>query len=241
MEDGGWKMAESGKALVAPSSIFHPPSSPSSSSPSSLRRRLQAIARCPAAVGLANELYTLQRIVHRKTAQGGRHAADPVQRERLKRLQSIHEAQTGLTADVIKLEDALLLNLYESTPLPYDESEIAGRISELRAQTERLLLDLYSLNQGDPHALTLGLYGNAPAELFSLAQAYREVAGESTLSEKAVSVSVGYYTRLGKSSFQRTTLAQKEIDAFLSEPRAGVHGIVLSIRAPYARARFEPE
>jgi len=60
------------------------------------------------------------------------------------------------------------------------------------------------------------------------------VAGENA-------VSVGFYSRLGKSSLQRTTLAKEKVAEFLDSPRAGVHGIVVSIRAPFARARFEGE
>jgi hypothetical protein len=40
---------------------------------------------------------------------------------------------------------------------------------------------------------------------------------------------------------QRITLAPGETDPFLAQPRSGILGIVLAIRAPFARARFETE
>jgi ATP-dependent Clp protease ATP-binding subunit ClpA len=198
---------------------------------SAARRRLARVARCPAAMGLANELFTLQRAAARKAARG-RHVMDPLARERLKRLHGIHELQARLSSGAIGLEDAVLLHQYEAAPL--DAAAVATQLGKLGEETQQLLLELYCLNQSNAHGMTLGLYGNAAAELFSLARAYFEVAGEN-------SVSVGFYTRLGKTSLQRTTVAKEKVGDFLNSPLSGVHGIVLGIRSPFARARFETE
>jgi ATP-dependent Clp protease ATP-binding subunit ClpC len=202
-----------------------------------LRRRVQAIARCPAALSLQNELFTLDRQVVRKAAHPGRRMIEPEQRDRQKRLRIVADTIATLTAQVVTLEDALLLHFYEAAPLPFDPAELVHAMRRLEAGASQVLLELFSLNQDDPHTLTLALYGNAPAELFALASAYRTVA---TVPDSPP-VRVSYFTRLGKTTLQRATVASEETDAFLSQPRSGILGIVLAIHAPFARPRFETE
>jgi ATP-dependent Clp protease ATP-binding subunit ClpC len=239
-EDRGSKTeggAEAGNLL--PSSILHSPSSLSSM----LRRRLQAIARCPAAMALGNELFSLQRNLERKELVRGRAAIEPAARERLRRLKSIHDMQSQLGNEIVGLEDALLLNLYEAAPLPAEPAEISIRMDRIGSDTQRLLLELYSLGFPDPHGMTLGIYANAPMDLFTLAQAYRDVAVDETggVAGLAGSASVSYYTREGKNSLIRRTVEREDIKAFFSQPRSGVIGIVVAIRAAFARPRFETE
>jgi ATP-dependent Clp protease ATP-binding subunit ClpA len=202
-----------------------------------MRRFVQAIARCPAARSLQNELFTLDRLIARKSAHPGRRTIDPVQRDRQKRLRTVADALASASAQAVALEDALLLHFYESAPLPFDPADAGPALRRLQAAANQLLLELLSLNQDDPHTITLALYGNAPAELFALAAAYRAVA----TAPDSASVRVSYFTRLGKTTLQRMTPAADETDPFLSQPRGGVLGIVLAIRAPFARPRFETE
>jgi ATP-dependent Clp protease ATP-binding subunit ClpA len=209
------------------------------SSLTTVRRQIQALARCPAALSLQNELFTLDRLSARKSAHSGRRTIDPAQRDRQKRLRTIADTIASLTAQVVTLEDALLLNFYEDAPLPFVPAELAPQRNHLESAAKHLLLELFALNQDNPHTLTLALYGNAPAQLFALAAAYRAVAAAaSTLPEF---LRLSYFTRLGKSTMQRITLAPGETNAFLAQPRSGILGIVLAIRAPFARARFETE
>ncbi len=125
----------------------------------------------------------------------------------------------------------MLLHLYEAAPLSVDPDQVTAR---LEAEAQEILLNLLSLGQDDPHAITLALYGGAPAALFGLANAYR------TIVPNAQPV-ISYYTRLGKATFQRMTVPADELDDFFSQPRSGILGIVLAIRAPFARSRFETE
>lgn len=206
-----------------------------------VRRQIQALARCPAALSLHNEIFTLERLIARKSVHPGRHTRDPAQRDRQKRLRAIADTIASLTAQVVSLEDALLLNFYEDAPLFFDPTELPQRRAGLEAAANRLLLELFSLNQDDPHTLTLALYGNAPPQLFALAAAYRGVATAASTSPEFSPPRLSYFTRLGKSTMQRISLAPDETDAFLAQPRSGILGIVLAIRAPFARARFETE
>src|SRR5206468_3202796 len=116
---------------------------------STLRRRMQALSRCPAALALQNELFTLNRLILKKFAHPGRRHIDPAQRERLKRLQTIADAAAKLLADITDLEDALLLNVYESQPLPFPSNRLDRQLTDLSDGVEQFLLHLYSLDQSD--------------------------------------------------------------------------------------------
>ncbi|HEY7119191.1 MAG TPA: AAA family ATPase [Tepidisphaeraceae bacterium] len=251
MEDGGWKMDKGdGSRDLPPSSILHPPSSlpPLARRASALRRRVQAIARSPASLALGNELFTLNRLLTRRLAHPGRRFVDPAHRERAKRLRAISDGLASLTKDVTALEDALLLSVYEAAPLPAAAPEIETRLARLDADAADLLLHLFTLEHPDPHAVTLALFGAATADLFALARGYVELARSnaqrppsSILHPPSSSCAVSYYTRHGKTALQRTLLDADEVDAFLANPRGGILGIVLAIRAPFARARLETE
>jgi ATP-dependent Clp protease ATP-binding subunit ClpA len=227
-----------------------PPAAPSPHLPvasvASLRRRVQAIARSPAAMGLQNELFTLTRRTTKMQARPGAGYAEPAERERLKRLQAVANSAERLGGEVVGMEDALLLNAYEGAPLPFQAADTHARLARLTAAADELLLHLFTLDQTDPHAVTLALYGSAAADLFMLARAYREAvardpgtaAAGAGLPEAAVLVC--YYTRLGRQQIQRHTVAAEQVEAFLSTPRP-VLGVALSVRAPFARARLETE
>jgi DNA polymerase III delta prime subunit len=212
-----------------------------------LRRQVQRLARCPAALSLQNELFTLDRLLRRKEAGPGKGFIDPERRERRRRLQNLADSIVGVEQAATTLEDALLLHLYEGAPLPVESREISNRLHRLDGDTRKLLLRLLALNQPNPHSLTVALYASTPATLFLLARAYRQAALEIAVFEGldsarvAPSVEVAYFTRLGKSSLGRTSLQEARIEAFLADPRTGVLGIALGIHAPFARSRFEAE
>jgi ATP-dependent Clp protease ATP-binding subunit ClpA len=217
-------------------------------SAASLRRQVQRLARCPAALSLHNELFTLDRLLKRKEAHPGNRFIDPVQRERRKRLQILADAITDLDHSAVTLEDALLLRLYETAPLPFQPGETLHRLAQLDAATRTLLLGLLALNQASPHLLTLALFASHPPSLFTLARAYRQAAldippahapGDPAPVKPAVAIA--YFTRLGKSSLGRTSVHPDHADTFLADPRPGVLGIALTLQAPFARSRFEGE
>jgi hypothetical protein len=213
-----------------------------------LRRPVQRLARCPAALSLHNALFTLDRLLKRKEAHPGNRFIDPAQRERRKRLQTLADAITDLDHAAVTLEDALLLHLYEAAPLPFDPGEIPHRLALLDAATRTLLLGLLALNQPGPHILTLSLFASHHPSLFTLARAYRQAAldippahapGDPAPVKPAVAIA--YFTRLGKSSLGRTAVHPDHTEAFLADPRPGVLGIALTLEAPFARSRFEGE
>jgi ATP-dependent Clp protease ATP-binding subunit ClpC len=213
-----------------------------------LRRRVQALGRCPANLALQNELFTLHRLVARKGAHPGRRFVDPAHRERGMRLQALADALAALGAEVTGIEDALLLSLYDAAPLPMPLAQTDSRLGALQAGADELLLHFFSLEFTEPHAITLGLFGAAATDLFALAHAYREAAIKAAdvgtpplLPLPSASVAVSYYTRLAKATLQRTFVARQETESFLSAPRPGVLGIVLSVTVGFARARFETE
>jgi len=217
-------------------------------SAAALRRQVQRIARCPATLSLHNELYTLERLLQRKAAHPRNRWIDPAQRERRKRLRILADGIAQLSQSAIELEDALLLQLYENVRLPFDAAEVLPRLHRLDETARSLLLHLFTLHQSDPHFLTLALYAGAPASLFALARAYRQAALElppahdpSGVEAVASWVQVTYFTRMGKSSLGRTTVAADAVEDFLSDPRPGVLGIALAIRGGFALGRFESE
>jgi hypothetical protein len=224
--------ADEPPAIRAPTSSNLPVSAVSD-----LRRRAQALRRSPAAMAVQNELFTLDRLIAKKQAHPGRRYVDPAQRERLKRLRGIAEGLERLGSEATALEDALLLHLYEDAPLPDGIARVGERVRKLADESDELLLHLFTLEQPDPHSVTMAIYGSAAGDLFALARAYRDAA-RATADDAAVGVS--YYTRLGKHQVQRTTVDANETEAFLANPR-GVLGLLLAIRAPFARARFETE
>jgi ATP-dependent Clp protease ATP-binding subunit ClpA len=223
------RAGESGKGMVAGSPGL------GIAGASASRRRAQGLRRCPAALALANELFSLERLVARKEAHPGRRYVDPAQRERLRRLRTIAEGLDELGAGATALEDALLLSIYEGTAPPLDGPGIEGRMRDLQERAEELLLRLFTLDQADPDSVTVALYGSAASDVFALARAYREVA-----RLKSGAVGVWYFTRMGKNQVQRHTVDAEEAEAFLANPR-GVLGLLLAVRAPFARALFEPE
>jgi ATP-dependent Clp protease ATP-binding subunit ClpA len=227
---------------------------------SDLRRLAQAVARCPARLNLQNELFQLRKAIDWADARPGKRVVvvDAAQRERLRRLSAIDEGVARLLADATRLEDALLLNFYESAPLPWDARETAARITQIDADAELAMLRLASANFPDPDAITLAFFGSQPADLFKLARAYRELIHRPTDDRPAAhrpagplrqpgaagvpgSAQVSFYTRAGRSAVQRQPVPDRDADAFLDAPRGGTLGIVLAIRAPFARARFDGE
>src|SRR5439155_12920262 len=82
-----------------------------------LRRRVQAILRCPANLAVQNELFTLERLVAKEAMRPGRRWVDPAQRERVERLREVHVELGRLSEQVTRAEDELLLHAYEGSPL----------------------------------------------------------------------------------------------------------------------------
>jgi ATP-dependent Clp protease ATP-binding subunit ClpC len=207
-----------------------------------LRRRVQAFLRCPANLALENELFTLERLVAKEAMRPGRRWVDPAQRERLKRLREVHVDLGRLSADVTRAEDELLLHAYEGAALERGREEMARRLTELEARAHELQLALFTIDQPDPHGVTLGLFSSAAETTFMLAGAYAGIV-EQMRSRGAAGASIELWSlsRQDRTSFRRTAVAAAKVEEFLSNPRGGIVGVILALRAPYARSRFETE
>ena len=227
------------------------------STTASLRRTWQAVARSPAASALNNELFNLRRLFLRQEALPQRRIVEPAHRERHKRLDAISQAMARLGRDLVTLEDALLLHLYEDAPLPASPERRPLDIQRFGVGVQELKLHLFALDQPHPDAITLALFGNAHQPLFMMARTYYELVVDTLAAPRAPGVelfdaaraspqshpppAVSYFTRLGKTTVQRTPLDPKHAEPFLAEPRGGVLGILLEIHAPFALARFQTE
>jgi ATP-dependent Clp protease ATP-binding subunit ClpA len=223
-----------------------PPSlAPSAARAADLRRRAQAIARCPAVLNVQNELFQLRRMILRKTAHPGRRFVDPAGRERAKYLTGIVEAVAKLGEDAARLEDELLLHVYESAPLSIGRGSIDGELSRLEGAAELALLRLFGLRYDDPDQITVGLFGVAHRDVFALASAYRRIALASGAArdEDAARVRVSWFSRQDDDDekLRRNFIDEKDAEAFLDQPRRGVIGLALDVRAGFAAARFEGE
>jgi hypothetical protein len=238
------RVAVSVRALSPSAAAAQPPSmAPAAGRAAALRRRAQAIARSPAVLDLQNNLYQLRRLVQRKSAHPGRRLNDPASRERIRRLTAISDAVGKLDEDATRLEDELLLHVYESAALSMSREGIQAELGRLDAAAELALLNLYSLRFENPHRMTVALYGESHGDVFDLARAYYAIArglGETEVGE-APGVGVSWFSRQGKHTLQRNFVEEKDVEKFLDSPRGGVIGLVLDLRGAFAAARFEGE
>jgi ATP-dependent Clp protease ATP-binding subunit ClpA len=232
------------RALSPAAAATQPPSlAPAAARAAELRRRAQAIVRSPAALDLQNNLYQLRRLILRKSAHPGKRFIDPASRERVRRLTTISDAIEKLSDQTTRIEDELLLYVYESAPLTMPHEAIDPELSRLESSAELALLNLYSLRYADPHRITVALFGEAHADVFMLARGYFRIAQELGPTENGESAHVGvsWFSRQGKHTLQRNFVDDRDAAAFVSSPRGGVIGVALDLRAAFTAPRFEDE
>jgi hypothetical protein len=224
-------------AAAAPPSL-----APSAQRAASVRRRAQAIARSPAVLDVRNNLFQLRRLLLRKDAHPGNRFVDPATRERVRRLSGIADAVTKLGEDSTRIEDELLLHVYESAPLSMAPDSIDAELSRLEGAAELTLLKLFCLRYDDPDQVTVALFGESHRDVFALARAYRRIALGlgAARDDDAAAVRVSWYGRHGR-HLRRNFVDDKETESFLESHRSGVIGLVLAVRAADAAARFEEE
>lgn len=206
--DGGQTLRVTVRAVPGPGPATTPAGSGAAAAVrdcAALRRDLQRLQRSGVVLGLQNELYSLRRLRDRlarlwekqarkqaraKRPDRGRGqlrpaalryvgAEDDARLARLPRLEPVAEAIKALEADVVGLENDLLLALYGDGPGgPPAESPPSRPVdlASARRAWDGLLLSLHALRFQRPDHVVVALYGEKVEALFDLAGAYYRAA-----------------------------------------------------------------
>jgi ATP-dependent Clp protease ATP-binding subunit ClpC len=135
-----------------------------------LRRDLQKLFRCPAALEMDNEIHRLQ-LLEQRVARGHRLSPDNIRR--LARLASWQEIRTGLDelfGRICSLEDDALLGLLGREPL--DRDTMGRDLEAARAAWDENVLKLYLQRFDKPDHVIVAIFSEHAAFLMMLGQAY---------------------------------------------------------------------
>ena len=139
-----------------------------------LRRDLQRLFRCPAALEMDNEIHRLQ-FLEKRSAKGGRLRPDDIRRlGRLASWREIRASFNDLFAQTCNLENQALLGLLG--PEPLDGATLQRSLKSARAAWDQNLLKLYLQRFDRPDDVIVAIFSEHPAFLLMLAEAYFRVA-----------------------------------------------------------------
>ena len=143
-----------------------------------LRRDLQKLNRCSAALEMDNEIHRLQ-FVQRRANRGK--LVEPDDARRLNRLAAWREVRRGiddLFAATCKLEEHGLLGLVSTDPADRGAERIAelpGRLETARTDWDRWLLALYLQRFEKPNDIVVAVFSEETSLLMLLADAYAKI------------------------------------------------------------------
>jgi hypothetical protein len=139
-----------------------------------LRRDLQRLFRCPAALEMDNEIHRLQ-LLEKRLLRSKRIGPDDARR--LSRLASWRELRISfdtLFTDTCALENQALLGLLGQEEL--DRGALADGLRAARARWEETLLKLYLQRFEKPDDVVIAIFSEQRALLLTLTQAYYRAA-----------------------------------------------------------------
>ncbi len=228
---------------------------------SDLRRDAYALEACPAVLGIQNEIFRLDRLEARLAKRPWSSSDDAEHIARRAVLRPLLEDVRALVAQTVEVEDKALLAVYGREPADLDELEKG--VSATASAWREVLLRVYALRYRRPDAVTIAVFGEKLSRLFDLARAYQAAAEASGAAvalaklrlkdpkEDAKLVPVPLVDappellQADPVLFASPVpLVRERVDKpfpFLSKPEKGVIAIILDVRGPLARPRFEPE
>jgi hypothetical protein len=217
-----------------------------------LRREVQSLERSSAVAEIHNEIFQLIRLEKQLAKRTWKSAENLERMARLPGLRRGVKRLTALAARVASLEDEALLALYGKAPC--DRAQLAEAIADTAKEWEKTLLAIYALQFKHADRVTIAIYGENTKWLFTLAQAYYEIA---TLADNKVEVAefaAGAVEAsaavaqekakqqprelLGRAVAMQVVMKPRE---FFAAPESRVVGIALMVRGELAYPRFEQE
>jgi ATP-dependent Clp protease ATP-binding subunit ClpC len=206
------------------------------------RREVQRLGSSPAALNLRNEIFTLERIVKQLEKQKWKNPAELARVAELPRLKHALEAINKFAVKITKLEHNALLAVYGKMDAVADLLE--ANLDAADSEWIELLISIYSLKFKAPDQITLAVFSEEAAALFTLSRGYYKLAlsyGGSVVAYQ-FSVKSNEKKTAGKIGAVSIEVQRIEkIESFLASSREGIIGIALGIEAPLACPRFESE
>jgi nucleoside-triphosphatase THEP1 len=227
-----------------------------------LRRKLQGLVHSATLTEFHDEVYRLREL-ERRIARGKWISEEDARRvARIPVLKEAIEKTKRLLENAAALEDTILLDLYGKAENV--RIELREELEKLSVELKEHLLELLALKYEDANKVTLGVYSENKTRLFNLARAYYRIVemldlkvanlvSFTTDGAKLKASEIEFYEQpesewpadiprewnlLGRVVTKKEITNHKD---FLSKPREGIVGILLSPEGKLVQPRFEEE
>ena len=210
-----------------------------------LRRNSQKLESSHHLIELGDGRFRLEQILQRRERSKWISPEDASSLERLPQIKNYLQSSADFAADVARLEDRILLDVYGQKDVSQADFDDELTINELRL--EKMLLDLLRLKIEKPDEICLSIHGENAASLFRLIRAFLQCAEDFGLE-------VAEVYRLTTIAVEAAELMPRELygrrvySAFVAEPEkffAKTHDdtlcVQLRIVGAFANPRFAPE
>lgn len=227
-----------------------------------LRRKLQRLIHSTTLREFHDEVFRLHELEKRTLKSKWVSPEDSKRVARLPKLKEAIEKTKSLSENAAALEDSILLDLYGKAESV--RTELCEELEKLSANLKECLLELLALKYADANKITLGIYSENKNRLWQMIQAYFDVAKKLKLEIPNLVSFTNEGTRLKPNEIETyeqsengwnenvprewnllgRIVTKQEItnrEAFLSNPRDGVVGVLLGFEGTLAQPRLSQD